>query len=237
DRIYGFNEMGIARVRKRRSANKLSIERVYGLIDTTGKVVLDCIYRKIRPQENINLIIVQDENKKYGAVDKSGKTIIPYEYARIYDFDKNGVAKFKQYSEKTSVNSFYGIMNIEGIVLTDDNYSSIGSFTNGYAVVGKDEKYGVINLAGRLITKIEYEEIKPFNDKGFAIVKNENGYGVINKNGLEIILLFFEKVSDHGHFFLAEKGGKKFAIDLAGRCIDKEHQNRYNLLIEEYHKQ
>jgi hypothetical protein len=62
----------------------------WGLIDTTGKVIVKCIYNEIMmPREG--LYAVKFDNNKYGFIDPNGKLRINYEYDEVKAF-KNGLA-------------------------------------------------------------------------------------------------------------------------------------------------
>ncbi|MFN8355247.1 MAG: WG repeat-containing protein [Spirosomataceae bacterium] len=62
----------------------------WGLIDTTGKMTVRCIYKEITlPREG--LYAVKYDNNKYGFIDAKGKLYINYEYEEVKAF-KNGLA-------------------------------------------------------------------------------------------------------------------------------------------------
>ena len=129
-------------------------------------------------------VVKKNEENKYGIVDSSGKTIIPFEYDEGYDYC-NGVAVLTNEKGSTYFNSSGGIIGFPNRALdgpantyTEDDYLASKDTDTGL--------YGFINKEGVLILPYEWKYVNNFYN-GLALVGNDNGTYVIDKYRNEII--------------------------------------------------
>lgn len=161
-------------------------------------------------KEEEYLACVQNENKKYGYINKEGKEVIECKYDAADEFYSNGLALVgKQvdaiWNEESKENEpiyQWGLINKKGEEVVPYKYNDIGSFQNGMAMVEKgydtDEDgyteylYGYINEKGEEIISCQYTYAGDFAENGLARVGKERGTkgiygGYINKKGEEVI--------------------------------------------------
>ena len=62
-----------------------------------------------------------------------------------------------------SEDGIYSILNSEGERITSRNYTMIGPFKNGLAIVAINEKYGLIRAEGRIVLPVKYDSIRMDN--------------------------------------------------------------------------
>lgn len=110
----------------------------YGIIDRTGKNLIQCIYDEIIPA-NENLLIVEKNGKK-GYISSNSKEVTPCIYDDCENF-KNGYAKVKRYGK-------YGLINKDGEVVIPIKFDNIGDFINGIALVNQNGRSGIVNIKG-----------------------------------------------------------------------------------------
>lgn len=95
-------------------------------------------------------------------------------------------------------------------------------FTDGVAVVSKEDKYGVIDNNGDTIFDYKYDSIDNFNE-GYAIAKRDGGYYVLdisgNENKIDTDIDYWEEFNEGRAIFT--KGKKKGVIDNEGNVIVK----------------
>lgn len=172
---------------------KIVDNKRYGFIDKKGQVVIDFIY-EIVDNFNEDLAVVLLDHK-YGAIDKSGKLIIDNKYDWINDF-KEGRAFFKK-------DNLWGILDnkgneiLESILEEDDNYEEHYEnqiFSDGYAIVNKNDKYGYINKSGIIVTEIYYDYANSFKE-GVANIKKDNRWYIIDKKFNKIFKLKCEYIT------------------------------------------
>lgn len=154
------------------------------------KVILNYEYQDIQ-YSSLNDVFVVQRNSKQGVVSKTGSTIINAEYDSIvfggmyinakkgntiYLFDLNGASvEKKDIISKTQTsnpnyyiaidqNDIYSIMDADGKVLVDNNYSYIEYLLGDYFIVAKNGKNGVIDITGKSVINLEYTSIFRLND-------------------------------------------------------------------------
>lgn len=97
-------------------------------------------------------------NRKYGAIDKTGKTVIPIVFDELADFseglalaNKGKIVKKGQYSWQRDVVAAgkYGYINKTGKVVIPFEYDGGGYFTKGFANVLKDSINFSIDINGK----------------------------------------------------------------------------------------
>ncbi|MEO1263315.1 MAG: WG repeat-containing protein, partial [Bacteroidota bacterium] len=203
-----------------------------GIIDHTGKMVIDCIYNSLKYQPAYDLIIANYEGL-HGIIDKTGNVILPFndKYIYIDDFDENGIATIEFiYTYKSK----FGLVDTSGKIITDDWYDIIHKFVNGFARVKNDELLGAINLNGQLVVEVKYTVMSDFNPKGLAGVGLNKSYGIVDSNGLEIIPLCFNGISDQDGNFLVYFGNESAVVDYNGNCIDEKKKDSYKAHLRNY---
>lgn len=87
-----------------------------------------------------------------GAIDTTGKEIIPPVYERISAFNKGGVAY-------TYRNGLVGRIKNDGDVMVVNLYDYIGHFKDGYATARKHGLTGIIDTCGNVVIEIKYQKL------------------------------------------------------------------------------
>lgn len=113
------------------------------------------------PDENKAIVIV---NRKYGAIDKSGRYIVQPEYDKLFPF-YNGFATFRQGDK-------FGILDSTGTVVLPPTYDSIGNNSEGFTQFWSNGKMGFVNNEGDIV-------IRPIYTSGEAII---NGMAPVHIN-------------------------------------------------------
>ena len=158
------------------------------------------------------------KNGKWGVIDKSYQTVIPFMYdsilpveAGLFPVEKDGK---------------WGMVNRDNQTVVDFQYKFIFGLSDGLAAAIKDDKYGYIDQTGKVVIDFMYDNGRDFHF-GLAEVANRvEGldkhdesqsslkYGVIDKTGKFIIppeydsvLIPFYKNDGRIHVQLGEKYG------------------------------
>ena len=203
------------------------------LMNKKGQQIIHDDYSEIDVLFNDRRRVQKD--KKYGAVDSLGKTIIPLEYDTLGKFaegyalaskdsifflvSENGkeVLKNKPYQIKGSLynglirvqqGEKYGFIDINGHVIIPIKFILAFDFQEGLARVVVGRKTGLIDPKGTFIVEPDkYELIFPFDKNGLSIVQYEQygTKGIINKQGIEIIKPFYEEIKPFSHGYAIVK--------------------------------
>lgn len=186
----------------------------FGVCDFGGEIKAVFPYNGFKPSRtdtsgffiSRGLMIFKDENYKYGAVDVFGKTVIEPQYDLIYPFSEYmGVAV-------AAKDGKYGLINSDGVEVTEFVYDYIEPVFSGYAFNGyfteiyekepvagyrteKDGKYGLLDETGNKILDTIYD-LKPyklFDTYSLVLVGTENVsgdpavYGIMDFGGNMVV--------------------------------------------------
>lgn len=131
---------------------------------------------------------------KWGACDKRGRIIIPFEYDRISGF-VNGFAIVYR-------NDRVAFIDKRGVILSRYSYShnlpqvpwyfEAKEFSENIAAVKViTDKWGFVNNKGRIIIDFIFDEVDSFHN-GMCVVKKDGKWGVVNKKGNWVIKNTFD---------------------------------------------
>jgi hypothetical protein len=86
---------------------RYKFSNLWGMMDSTGKVVLQPTYLEIRKPSEGYYAVKETTEEKYGFIDKRGKIQIPFEYADVKTYKKgNCVVKLKDKQSWGMINKF-----------------------------------------------------------------------------------------------------------------------------------
>ncbi|NVO02847.1 MAG: WG repeat-containing protein [Bacteroidetes bacterium] len=186
--FYGGDfEKGIAvvSVKRKQNSNESNISGKeefvsFGAIDTTGKVIIPCIFKQIENYKNGLLRVKKDD--VYGLFNNKAKTILNiewnnlepiYHYKPVYRFDLEVPDYWK--SDSLYENPFYfsvgknlisnalvKVKNDSVSFLTKFNYWEIDFGGESTFMVRDGSQYGFIDINGKLIVPLNYRFVKRF---------------------------------------------------------------------------
>jgi len=140
--------------------------KLYGIINSTGVVVLKPTYSDMRLFE-YGLSKFQI-NGKWGLIDEKGKVVVKPAFETTYDFGalNEGLIAVQK-------NKKWGYTNLNNQMIVDFIYDWTMQFCNGKAWVKLNEKYNFIDTKGNLISDVWFEDI--FISKGNSFAKAHDG--------------------------------------------------------------
>jgi len=228
DEEFIFYKDGYFQIKKKTFIKKKAIyEDRYGYIDTTGKVIINPIYKVARQIIN-NQLIIKTVNNKWSIINLKGEKVIPIEYDWIgYWHDNLAVIK---------LNKKWGYINKKNEPVIEMKYSFATDFEQGVAICKKNNKYGIIDTLGNIISPFVYEKYKQIVDvhgdfyeekyetnkrfsmeEGYIILKKNGKWGFLNINGETIIPFEFDNIG------VPPRGQHKVAI------IKSNKKGMYNI--------
>ncbi len=162
-------------------------EDLYGLVDKTGKVLLE---------EKYTAIFFIDKNEVYFENEETGERGI-YKYfptkitlSEIVDYSEYKISP--SWITKNVVFAFNkenkcGVLDFKGNVVTDFKYNEISQNSNiSYFYKAKmGNKYAVLNNKGRAITSPIYDWVSFYNNYIFSVLQGDKSY-ILNREGKEI---------------------------------------------------
>lgn len=179
-----------------------------------------------RPYFSDGVLIVQDEDYKYGLVNKKGEFIIEPKYDDINDF-ACGVSLI---SKKTEDSYKKIVINTKGeeVFTLKNNYDPMSyQYKDGYLPVRDENRYGFLDTKGEYIKLPgKVEGIGDYNSKYF-IFRESSEWGImkLDKDNQEIIVKArygaikilpndkFLIADDKEYFVINKNGDKEFEFD------------------------
>lgn len=144
----------------------------FGAFTLDNKQIIPPKYKGVTLRDDY--FYVDDNNDRRYVFTRQGKNMTPKGYNAIGDFYQDQPLLI-QHAE----NKRYHFMNKKGEILKIAlPYDSVEPFSNGMAVVTKNEKRGAINLSGKLTVPLDYRSIYPFQ-KNLAGADDDRGLFVL----------------------------------------------------------
>ncbi|MBP9795871.1 MAG: WG repeat-containing protein [Chitinophagales bacterium] len=214
----------------------------YGILDTTGKIIVPFIYDEYIYFEE-SIAIVKKDNLM-GIIDTTGKVILPINYhsisiksnniwilqkeqtgtKAIYDnFTGVSSPEFQDYRKinykyyMIGINKKFRLYNIITNQQTKEQYDDIREIENEYFRVENDKKYGILNNQFKIILPVGYDKIQSFYFNAFKVERN-NLTGIIDTSNKTIIPIKFKSLSKVDNFYVA-LDNKYGIIDLKNNII------------------
>lgn len=191
----------------------------YGVMDKTGKILIEPIYDYIVPESEGYMAAVK--NDKTGLIDLNGNIIIPFKYDYNYiDSDddplpihvKNGVVNME-------LNGKWGVIDLNGNTVMEFKYPYL--YMNDMGIYVSRESYNHFNLydfSGRFV-KSNAEPTWSLADGLYRYYVNDK-CGAIDSQGNVVIQPVFEWISEFkGPTTLAKQNGVYHIIDRTGKII------------------
>ncbi len=174
---------------------EVSLQNKVGLMDSTGRIVIPCLYEQIRPLNRRYIAIL--EGKYWGLVDSVQRKIADASYENIEIFNEN-YFQIRQ-------NGLWGILDSKGTEIIKPQFEAIKSYQNVYFLVQKNKKWGLADKRGKLLVNPDYEKIIPLPNGSFLVqqIKNERKFwSVQNTNGRLTLAFEWEEANILGNRFV-----------------------------------
>lgn len=185
----------------------VKLNKKYGAIDSTGKLVVPLAYDYIGAFNNGTA--PASLNKRYGIISAAGKELVPLKYDDVENFYE-GLAL-------VVLNKKVGFADKAGKETIALQFDDAVSFNEGVSVVKKD-KIGLIDKTGRLITAIKYDEASKMSN-GVSVVVLNGKYGLVNKTGNEIVSPAYQFMVAGGDYLFFESNGKWGVMTNTGSIV------------------
>lgn len=199
---------------------------LYGLIDLSGKELLQCEYDKIEALEGVQNTFKITKDGKVGIADNKGNVLITPLYAEITSLDKD---KSQGFIVKSS-DGKYGIVDTANKQVLETKYDTVEKiYRNDYYVVTENGKQEVVKKAGDKVLSGNYDKIEAIlqNPENGIIYKQKEKYGIMNLSGDVVRKPEYEKLKEGASgSIIAKKDSKYGIIDLQGnQKVEFKYQN------------
>ena len=156
-------------------------------------------------------LLVVSRDGKYGAVNRNGTLMIPFDYDGLYDF-VDGYSWAKQ-------GDMWSIIDKEENLTEVPNVASVSPFSDGLSCVWQNHKWGAVDTSGKFVIQPMYDSLQAFSD-GVTVAKLGEGFILLDKAGNTVAELDYDSVSGFAEGrALVSKDGKYGFIDMAGKLV------------------
>lgn len=214
------------------NALKVLKDGKYGLVNFSGKELLQCAYDSITPLKGVKNSLVTTRDGKYGLVDNSGNTIIENNYSEITALTN----KYEDGYIVKNANGNYGLINYNKKQILDCKYSDIQNvYGSGLYVVKENGNVKLLDSDGQVKLENKFNKVKSI-DNGNLIIQSNSKYGVISSEGETKIETSYDDLSyiTEGNY-IAKKGGKYGIINLSNETkVDFTYNNIFYMKDENF---
>ena len=184
------------------SYNKSRKHNIYGVVDSTGKLIIPVEYDTIYFNKRFPKLIGVMKKHKFGIFNQNGKVILPLEYQFLDDkigiidwVSDKGNQIFLQKEGKV------GWMNSNGEWYVKPCHDTMGKimissyYNSGAIIFGDKNKYGILDTLGKIHIPAIYESIQKLNPPidyhrgmhNIYIVKKNGKFGLIDAKNNTIL--------------------------------------------------
>lgn len=178
----------------------------YGYINKLGRVVIPIRYDYAFDFSQ-GLAGVVDGS--LGFVNKANRKVIPFKYdfslmdcvspslpSSLFKNDLAPVLKDVMNGD-VLIGNRGGFIDKTGKEIIPLNYDFAGNFSEGFALVGKNNKYGFLDEQGKIVIPLKFDNAVSFSE-GLAIVKQNNKWHLIDNQGkiINSLNLNYEEVGE-----------------------------------------
>ena len=186
----------------------------YGMIDTSGKSLLQCEYDRIDEFSEELVLVVK--SKKFGFADAQGRIIIPVKFD--YSSENSSANGFQNGLAKAEQNKKRGLIDKAGKLVIPCEYDDIRNFSEDLCAVKKD-KWGFIDRNKKLKINYQFDYAWDFSE-GLAKVKIKGKTGFINHKGEQFISAVYDEAANFKEgISICSMSGKKGVLDSSGKLI------------------
>lgn len=185
--VFHYRE-GYAMIRHRES-------NLYGVIDRSGKVVVEPQYKSMNPFSEGLAAVTKDGKRGY--IDSQGNVVIPFLYLVASDF-KDGLAMVKL-EDGISFIDKSGQMLFEPVRSFRGTYTDTEFHNDRCKMSVRDQGVGYIDRSGKFAIPLQFKSGSSFSD-GLAVASMGNGeYEFIDTNGNIAIDKSFHSINSFKH--------------------------------------
>lgn len=183
---------------------------LWGFKDASGKVVVTPLYMYRPGDFSDGRSIISISFNKKGAIDETGKLIIPATYHNLTDFKNGFTIASTQYLD--TVNKLYGkpqtvtlkgVFDRSGKEIIPVKYRNLtGDFSNGWFVVadtGGREKFLFDTRGQRIEPPVGITLLPEALDGKLFIAHKSYKYGLVDKNFKEVLPFEYQNIRFSGH--------------------------------------
>lgn len=185
---------------------------LWGFVDTSGKVVIDCQYDNVHDFfEDVTLV---RKDKLWGFINKEGKVIVPFQFLTVQKYLNAKLVRAKTVD-------FWYLYNLKGELVIDESFDDISPIISKKMTVRRRGKAGLLSIDGTYLIKPKYEEIY-YSGGNVVRVKKRGKYGYKTVKGKRAVPIKYQELGRfYGSRAKAKRKDKWGIIDKKGKKVLK----------------
>lgn len=187
----------------------------FGVVDTSGRVLLPFEYSYIEDRPNANgCRIVKRDDNHMGIINSRYELVVPCIYQSI-GWGYEGENFYRAWKEDKT-----GAIDTAGRTVIPLVYGQLNLFRNGRALARKDSLYGFIDKKGNVLIPFAYSQAFPEFENGLCAVKLHGKWGFIDTTGRMVIAPQYDEVRRFESTITGVKlNGRWGFIDRKGKLV------------------
>ncbi|MGB3545440.1 MAG: WG repeat-containing protein, partial [Saprospiraceae bacterium] len=165
---------------------KVGRDGLYGLLDTTGKLVVPPVYEKLSATDRPGLFTVQ-ANGRTGTIDGTGRVLLPPEFEALRPPGTEGLIRYRQGGK-------WGFVDSLGKVVVAARFEQAADFSDGRAPVQVGEQWKLIDRRGKIVSRLAYDQLVPAGLPGKFVAETAGKYGLIDQDERVIVPLRLDEL-------------------------------------------
>lgn len=179
---------------------------LYGIVDSSKKVILQNQYQKIEKVYGNDLYVVtQDGSQKL--INSNGEDVLTQGFEQI-----SAILKTKDQGVIYISNGKYGVMSLTGEVLIEAQYDNLVEAKSNIFIATKEGKQGIIDIDNNEKVPFTYQSIT-YNETGDIYIAEDESFNsnILNSNlDVQQTGILIEMNTDEGYFKLRQNDEYKY---------------------------
>lgn len=179
---------------------------LYGIVDSSKKVILQNQYQKIEKVYGNDLYVVtQDGSQKL--INSNGEDVLTQGFEQI-----SAILKTKDQGVIYISNGKYGVMSLTGEVLIEAQYDNLVEAKSNIFIATKEGKQGIIDIDNNEKVPFTYQSIT-YNETGDIYIAEDESFNsnILNSNlDVQQTGILIEMNTDAGYFKLRQNDEYKY---------------------------
>lgn len=200
-------------------------DKKWGLINTSGVVVVDPIYEAIGEFKHLGYAVMQRQGG-VGLIDQNTNEVIRprYEDIKVLDEDLVAVMDAGQWM----------VINFDEEVVLEKGYTRVNVWEGEYLAFLKDNKWGIALKDGTVITEPAYEGLRLL-DNGYFETQIEDGIGLLSPDGVVLIPPSYKEIKIiHENLFLFKDNRRWGGVDGNGNEVFEASFDSFQKINEQF---
>ncbi len=213
DTSYYFDQMQI--INQDRFA--VSSGQKVGIIDQDENYIEYLSNLNILSSVNEITIVENVDSKFQGAMDASGKLVLPVNYDSIIVLNEVIIGQIKRLDKQD-----WTVFNKSGTRQSPFQYESFKQLDNGLIKAVRNGKKGLLHEYGKDLSPFVYDSIGEFKN-GLTVVAYQGSYGVINMKGNWVITPYNDHIEIQEDIIRLRQGSEWKLVDFSGKEIVRSY--------------